>query len=142
MTRRVILGQHPAGPIGLFVSRPGIDVFTADPASISDLSFSTEWGQVASVVMSGYVSINQAIALPSFITDIPAMWWCDAAGPNSLRPFSFFQYESSYYKTLYQNSRFKAVWGGAPGSRIVYFTHVSPYDGTGATFKYVIFNLE
>jgi len=142
VTRRVILGQHPAGPIGLFISRPGIDVFTADPASISDLSFSTEWGQVASVVMSGYAAVNQVIALPSFITGVPAMWWSETTGPNSLRPFSFFWFNSSHYDTVYQNSRFKAVWGGAPGSRTVYFTHVSQFDGGGATFKYVIFNLE
>jgi len=140
VTRRVILGQHPAGPIGLFVSLPGIDVFTADPSSITDLSFSTEWGEVASVVMSGYVSINQVIALPSFITGVPAMWWCAAAGPNTLVPFSYFQRDTS--QIVFSNVRFKAVWGGAPGSRTVYFTYVSPYDSGDATFKYVIFIME
>lgn len=142
MTRRVILGQHPAGPVGLFVSRPGIDVFAANPASITDLSFSTEWGQVASVALAGYASVNQAIAMPSFVTGVPAMWWCEAPGVNSLRPTDFFYFFASGLKTSFFSSRFKAVWGGPPGGRTVYFTHISQYDGGGATFKYVVFNVE
>ena len=141
MTRRVILGQHPAGPIGLFVSRPGIDVFTADPGSITDLSFSTEWGQVASVVASGLAAIDSTVYLPAAVIGIPVIWWA-RMGTNTIVPFDFFGYFASHYNTYYFNSRFHPVVGGAPGARTLRFQRRSPYDSAGGTFRYIVFNLE
>jgi hypothetical protein len=141
VTRRVILGQHPAGPIGLFVSRPGIDVFTADPGSITDLSFSTEWGQVASVVASGLAAVDSTVYLPAAVIGIPVIWWA-RMGTNTIVPFDFFGYFASHNNTNYFNSRFHPVVGGEPGARTLRFQRRSPYDSAGGIFRYIVFNLE
>lgn len=141
MTRRVILGQHPAGPIGLFVSRPGIDVFTADPASITQMSFSTEWGQSATLLMAGAVGLFTPVYLPAIIQGSPAVWWAPFDG-NIMHPVEIFWYWAGGVTTYSSSTRYAIAFGGSPGSRYFQFNRRNGYDGVGRTIRYIAFGVE
>ena len=107
MTDRVILGQHPWGPTGLFVSKPGVSVGSTNPADRTNLSFSTEWGQVATIIAQGTVSPGTVVTMPSGTDYWPAVWWCPVSG-NTLQPGAWWQTASSSgstqraFGTIYQ----------------------------------------
>jgi|GEM_PF-2382727 len=141
MTRRVILGRHPSGPVGLFISRPGIDVATADPASFTSLSFSTQWGQSAALLMAGAVGLFTPVYLPPVVQGSPAVWWAPFDG-NLMHPVEIFWFWAGGVNTYSSSSRYDIQFGGAPGSRYMQFVRRNGYDGAGRTIRYIVFGAE
>lgn len=53
MAQRIIIGQHPFGSYGLFVSRPGFDASQQDPNARDPWLFSSNWSRIGSILGSG-----------------------------------------------------------------------------------------
>jgi hypothetical protein len=99
----VVLGRHPAGPMGLFVSKPGVDVLGVGPADRGNLSFSTEWGQVATIIAQGIVSPGAVVTMPPGTDYWPAVWWSPVSG-NVVQPGAWWYAENASGST-------QRLWG-------------------------------
>jgi hypothetical protein len=67
MTRRICIGALPDGTYGMWCSAPGVDVMTADPDDGNQLTFNSNWTDIAKVHQSGAGvsnSSNQFVAWP------------------------------------------------------------------------------
>ncbi len=61
---RLLLGQHPHGPLGLFISKPGVAVENTSPWDTNNLLFSSEWGNIVNVIASGSAALGDVVTLP------------------------------------------------------------------------------
>lgn len=59
MTRRIVLGPRGNGDVGLFVSPPGVDAFTASDASL----LLNVTSKVSQLILLGRITSSQTIAL-------------------------------------------------------------------------------
>lgn len=59
MSRRVIIGKRGNGDVGLFVSPPGVDAFTASDSSLV-LGISSKFSQL---ILLGHASSSQTVSL-------------------------------------------------------------------------------
>lgn len=62
---RLLLGQHPQGPLGLFISKPGVAVENTSPTDTNNLLFSSQWGNIVNIIASGSVALASTITLPN-----------------------------------------------------------------------------
>lgn len=61
MVRRVCIGALPDGSYGMWVSAPGVDVMTiTDPLDSNQLTFNSNWTDIAKVHQSGVASSNSS----------------------------------------------------------------------------------
>ncbi|MDR7036099.1 hypothetical protein J2X36_000835 [Methylobacterium sp. BE186] len=61
MPQRILIGRHPDGACGLFISRPGVDVGGVGSADYNNLWFSTQFGQVARIHDRGTCGHGQRV---------------------------------------------------------------------------------
>lgn len=73
MTRRVIIGRHNNGNFGLYVSMPGVDAYVSNTQDRDIYSFSSDWSDSMSFVMSGQAGVNSWVSIPSYVDFWPAI---------------------------------------------------------------------
>lgn len=62
---RLLLGQHPHGPVGLFISKPGVAVENTSPNDTNNLLFSSQWGNIVNIIASGSAGLGETVTLPN-----------------------------------------------------------------------------
>jgi len=60
MTRRVVLGKQQSGGYALRVSLPGVDALTADANNPNQLSFNSDWTDLAKIHQMGQAFVYAA----------------------------------------------------------------------------------
>ncbi|MER2268257.1 hypothetical protein [Methylobacterium oxalidis] len=61
MAQRVIVGRHPDGAVGVFISRPGIDVGAVGSGDYNNLWYSTQFANIAGIWRRGTCGLNQDV---------------------------------------------------------------------------------
>ncbi|GEP05572.1 hypothetical protein [Methylobacterium oxalidis] len=93
MAQRVIVGRHPDGAVGLFISRPGVNVGDVGSGDYNNLWFSTQFANVGTVLAKGTCGLNQDVWFgdPGYVPLIRFEEWTGSAAityPNFGFPFS------------------------------------------------------
>lgn len=64
MVWRTLIGLHPTGHVGLFVSKPGLDATASDPTDRSAWMFSSAIDKQANILQAGRCNLNDTVTLP------------------------------------------------------------------------------
>ena len=64
MVWRALIGQHPTGHQGLFISKPGYDALACDPTNHSQWMFSSAAGRMANILQAGTSNLDQVVTIP------------------------------------------------------------------------------
>lgn len=74
MVWRTVIGQHPTGNVGLFVSKPGVDAFGNDPGNRNAWMFSSAIDKQANILQAGRCNLNDVVTFPN-IGSVPMVFF-------------------------------------------------------------------
>ena len=135
MATRIIAGQHPNGPFGLFISKAGVEAKTADPNAIDPWVFSSQWGNVCGIIMSGQIGQDTDVTFPVTLGFKPlVLFYRFNSSINTFNPDAI---ASTINSTVNDTRTAYKVTYGTNNFRIVNMTS----GLTGGNFIFVVFNL-
>lgn len=138
MPWRIVLGLHPSGRYGAFISKPNVDAMSADPTDTTAWALSTAWGRMASVIKAGTCSLNDDVYFPPGLGFAPLVDFAPISG-NSIYPAEGVQLTNSAGNLRSGGTRFRIQQNGAVSFRIV--KNIDFDSGSTRAFKYYVLSL-
>lgn len=138
MTSRAVLGLHPYGNFGLFITKPGYDALSTNPATRAGWALNTE-RRVASIIMAGNTYQDLDVYFPSGLSFSPYVWWEHWDGGSNFFPADVRTVIASGNITGEGASRYTVQQSANSSFRIVRTNTLD--DATGQFFRFAVYNL-